>query len=259
MIKKLIGMLCCAMMLAGTMVFAQEPASVDIPIAGSDDAGFAGLVSMDRAGLDEGLKDFRYQDPQVFMRVMLPVSKGSFDLAKLRTYSLAGKCEGNAVTLRAKLDLDSPESAAALQKTIEDAAADARSSSKASLKQWGDSVKVQTAGASAVVDMTVSREFIKKAGKAPMRVSFWLVIGLVGQALFAGRFIVQWIVSEKQKKSVIPIYFWFFSIGGGIVLLAYAISIMDPVFILGQSTGLFIYIRNLMLLSKEKKTAAEPA
>jgi len=86
----------------------------------------------------------------------------------------------------------------------------------------------------------------------------WELFGYGGQALFAGRFLVQWIVSEKQQKSVIPIYFWFFSIGGGIVLLIYAIHIRSNVFILGQATGLFIYTRNLMLLSKEKKRT-EPA
>ena len=86
----------------------------------------------------------------------------------------------------------------------------------------------------------------------------WLAFGFLGQALFAGRFLVQWIVSEKHKKSVIPIHFWFFSLGGGLVLLIYAIYKKDPVFIVGQGTGLFIYIRNLMLLSKEKKSQPRP-
>ena len=80
----------------------------------------------------------------------------------------------------------------------------------------------------------------------------WLAIGFCGQFLFAMRFIVQWIVSEKRKESVIPIYFWYFSLGGGLTLLSYAIHRKDPVFILGQGLGLFIYIRNLMFIHSKK-------
>lgn len=76
----------------------------------------------------------------------------------------------------------------------------------------------------------------------------WLVIGFGGQALFASRFLVQWIVSEKQRRSVIPRAFWYLSIAGGTSLLLYAIHLRDPVFIAGQATGVFIYTRNLMLL-----------
>lgn len=83
----------------------------------------------------------------------------------------------------------------------------------------------------------------------------WVVIGFVGQALFAGRFFVQWIASELKKQSVVPIYFWYFSLGGGATLLAYAIYKLDPVFIVGQATGLIIYLRNLMLISRHKKKA----
>jgi len=81
----------------------------------------------------------------------------------------------------------------------------------------------------------------------------WLAIGFIGQFLFAMRFIVQWIVSEKKKESVIPIYFWYFSLGGGFFLFCYALYRKDPVFIMGQGMGLFIYIRNLMLIYRKKK------
>jgi len=71
------------------------------------------------------------------------------------------------------------------------------------------------------------------------------------------RFLVQWLVSEKRGKSVIPIYFWYLSLLGGLTLLTYAIHIRDPVFIVGQSMGSFIYIRNLMLIHKNKKSVVE--
>jgi len=80
----------------------------------------------------------------------------------------------------------------------------------------------------------------------------WIAIGLMGQLLFSWRFILQWIVSEKNKRSVIPIGFWYLSIGGSLILLSYAIHRADPVFILGQSGGLIIYLRNLMLLYRER-------
>ena len=80
-----------------------------------------------------------------------------------------------------------------------------------------------------------------------------LVLGVTGQALFFMRFLVQWISSEKQKKSVIPVAFWYFSIGGSTLLLAYAIIRKDPVFIVGQATGFLIYIRNLHFISREKR------
>ncbi len=81
----------------------------------------------------------------------------------------------------------------------------------------------------------------------------WLIIGFVAQTIFGARFLLQWLVSEKQHKSVIPIGFWYLSIVGSLMLLIYAIHRKDPVFILGQATGLFIYIRNLMMIHKEKK------
>ena len=76
----------------------------------------------------------------------------------------------------------------------------------------------------------------------------FLIIGFIGQGLFASRFIVQWIYSEKQGKSSIPIIFWYLSIFGGIGLLVYAIFRKDPVIIMGQSFGIFIYLRNLILI-----------
>ena len=80
----------------------------------------------------------------------------------------------------------------------------------------------------------------------------FLVIGFVGQGLFASRFIIQWIYSEKKGESHIPIIFWYLSIFGGIGLLIYAIYRKDPVIISGQSFGLFIYLRNLYLIYKNK-------
>jgi len=80
----------------------------------------------------------------------------------------------------------------------------------------------------------------------------WLIIGFIGQALFSMRFIVQWIASERKGESVIPTLFWYFSLAGGLTLLAYAIYKQDPVFILGQSAGAFIYIRNLVLIFRKK-------
>ena len=80
----------------------------------------------------------------------------------------------------------------------------------------------------------------------------WLAIGLIGQALFSARFVVQWLYSEKVKKSVIPTAFWYFSVGGGATLLAYAIHRQDPVFIIGQGAGLFVYFRNLQFLWRDQ-------
>lgn len=85
----------------------------------------------------------------------------------------------------------------------------------------------------------------------------WVAVGLGGQLLFTARFLVQWIASEKAKRSVVPVAFWYFSIGGAAVLLAYAIYRADPVFILGQSMGFFIYARNLWFIRAEKRDAAE--
>ena len=81
---------------------------------------------------------------------------------------------------------------------------------------------------------------------------YFLIIGFVGQGLFASRFIVQWIYSEKKGESSIPLIFWYLSIFGGIGLLIYAISRKDPVIIVGQTFGIFIYLRNLILIYKKK-------
>ena len=78
----------------------------------------------------------------------------------------------------------------------------------------------------------------------------WLGIGLIGQLLFSMRFLVQWISSERERRSIIPVAFWYLSIAGGMVLLAYAIHRRDPVFIVGQLTGVFIYCRNLYFVTR---------
>jgi lipid-A-disaccharide synthase-like uncharacterized protein len=82
---------------------------------------------------------------------------------------------------------------------------------------------------------------------------FWLSVGLVGQAFFSMRFLIQWIASEKRRESVIPIAFWFFSIGGGLTLLTYALHRRDPVFILGEGAGILIYARNLYLIWRKQR------
>lgn len=82
---------------------------------------------------------------------------------------------------------------------------------------------------------------------------WWLAVGFTGQALFSARFLVQWLSSERERRSVIPVAFWYFSIAGGITLLAYAIHRRDPVFILGQLTGVFIYARNLYFIGRERR------
>jgi len=89
--------------------------------------------------------------------------------------------------------------------------------------------------------------------------TLWKFIGFGGQGLFFGRFFVQWIASERSRKSVVPTAFWFFSVGGGTVLLAYAIHRRDPVFIAGQAGGLLIYLRNLWLIFRQHKSAAGTA
>ena len=76
----------------------------------------------------------------------------------------------------------------------------------------------------------------------------WVMLGFVAQAFFTMRFVVQWIASERARKSVIPVAFWFFSIGGGILLLAYALYRRDPVFIAGQALGLIVYFRNVYFI-----------
>ena len=88
-----------------------------------------------------------------------------------------------------------------------------------------------------------------------MKLTWLVLVGYAGQALFTMRFVVQWIASERAKKSVFPIAFWFFSIGGGLLLFAYALSREDPVFIIGQGFGVFVYVRNLYFVYRERRGA----
>ncbi len=82
----------------------------------------------------------------------------------------------------------------------------------------------------------------------------WLSIGFFGQGLFFMRWVVQWLASERHNESRMPILFWYMSLGGGLITLAYAIYRKDPVFIAGQSVGAFVYLRNLMLLHRSART-----
>ena len=83
----------------------------------------------------------------------------------------------------------------------------------------------------------------------------WLAVGFLGQALFSCRFIVQWLVSEREGRSVIPQAFWYFSLFGGMTLLLYAVHKQDPVFIVGQAGGVFIYSRNLYFIWRAQRSA----
>jgi len=87
----------------------------------------------------------------------------------------------------------------------------------------------------------------------------WFLIGFVGQALFTSRFLVQWFKSEIVGKSVVPVAFWWFSVAGGVVMLAYSIYRTDPVFIAGQAGGLIVYFRNLYLVYRERARDAATA
>src|SRR5262249_42045257 len=90
--------------------------------------------------------------------------------------------------------------------------------------------------------------------------TIWLGIGFFGQALFFGRLVVQWIASEKKAESQVPVSFWYMSLIGGLITLAYAIYLQDPVFIAGQGVGSVVYIRNLMLIHRANgtKNPADP-
>lgn len=87
----------------------------------------------------------------------------------------------------------------------------------------------------------------------------WLIVGFAGQALFSARFIVQWVASERRRRSYIPVLFWYFSLGGGALLFVYAVKRGDPVFIAGQGMGLLVYLRNLALIRKEAAASRQPA
>ncbi len=81
----------------------------------------------------------------------------------------------------------------------------------------------------------------------------WIMIGLAGQLMFTARFIVQWLASERAGRSVVPVAFWYFSIIGGAIVLAYGLYKRDPVIILGQLPGVVIYSRNLWLIHAERQ------
>ena len=86
---------------------------------------------------------------------------------------------------------------------------------------------------------------------------FWLAFGLIAQLFFTARFLVQWISSERAGKSVVPMAFWFFSIGGGLMTLVYGIVKREPVIIIGQAVATIIYVRNIMLIVKNRGRASE--
>jgi lipid-A-disaccharide synthase-like uncharacterized protein len=85
---------------------------------------------------------------------------------------------------------------------------------------------------------------------------WWVVVGFVAQILFGARFFVQWMASERARRSVVPLAFWLFSISGGLLLLTYALYRRDPVFIAGQGFGIFVYLRNLHFILRERRTVA---
>jgi Predicted membrane protein len=85
------------------------------------------------------------------------------------------------------------------------------------------------------------------------RETLWLIVGFAGQVVFTGRFVLQWLYSEFKKRSVIPVGFWYLSMLGSALLLIYAIYRQDPVFIIGQSFGLVVYLRNLQLIARHQE------
>ena len=101
--------------------------------------------------------------------------------------------------------------------------------------------------------MTSAVAFTRWWTTTPTKELVWIALGLLAQFLFSMRFLVQWIATEKARVSIVPETFWYFSLGGGIMLLAYAIYRMDPVFILGQAAGLGIYSRNIHFIRLAKQ------
>lgn len=91
------------------------------------------------------------------------------------------------------------------------------------------------------------------------RLDWWVALGFIAQAMFTMRFLVQWIASERAGHSVIPMAFWLFSIGGGLLLLVYALYRKDAVFIAGQAFGVFVYLRNLYFVMRDRNAAASTA
>ena len=96
-------------------------------------------------------------------------------------------------------------------------------------------------------------------GTTPTGEKVWLGIGFLAQLMFSMRFIVQWVASERARRSIVPEMFWYFSLFGGALLLAYALYRVDPVFILGQGMGLLIYARNIHLIAQHRRRTAERA
>ncbi len=91
------------------------------------------------------------------------------------------------------------------------------------------------------------------------KADWWLLLGFIAQGLFTMRFLVQWIASERAGHSVIPLAFWIFSIFGGLLLLLYALYRKDAVFIAGQAFGVFVYLRNLYFVLRDRKAASSAA
>ncbi len=87
--------------------------------------------------------------------------------------------------------------------------------------------------------------------------NIWVAVGFGGQALFGARFLIQWIATERRRQSVVPTAFWYLSLGGGLVLLSYALRIGDPVFITGQSFGVLVYTRNLWFVHRQEAAGAD--
>jgi lipid-A-disaccharide synthase-like uncharacterized protein len=92
-----------------------------------------------------------------------------------------------------------------------------------------------------------------------INLSWWVALGFIAQFFFTMRFVVQWIASERAGRSVVPLAFWLFSICGGLLLLVYALYRRDPVFIAGQAFGVFVYLRNLYFVMRDRRAASAPA
>jgi len=88
-----------------------------------------------------------------------------------------------------------------------------------------------------------------------LKFDFWLLFGIVAQLLFTARFLVQWLASEKQGQSVMPLAFWYFSMAGGLMTLIYGIVRREPIIIMGQVLAVFIYLRNLVLIFRNRRKA----
>lgn len=91
------------------------------------------------------------------------------------------------------------------------------------------------------------------------KLDWWVILGFAAQGLFTMRFLFQWIASERAGRSVIPVAFWWFSVAGGLLLLVYALYRKDAVFILGQAFGVFVYLRNLYFVLRERRQKTSPA